>query len=168
MSVTYGRLVVSPGTLISSVNKPECHNYNWSTGLGVGLWWLLPLLAIFELSGIFFFFSYLTDFSYFPLKIVFRKLLDNGQNMSKMTILKGGVVGFSYFSLISVILFSNRDHFWVISWWSVLLVEETEVQGENHRPVLCHWQTLSHTVVSITPCHEQNSNFTDDRHWLHR
>ena len=28
----------------------------------------------------------------------------------------------------------------VISWWSVLLVEET---GENYRPVASHWQTLS-------------------------
>ena len=27
--------------------------------------------------------------------------------------------------------------------WSVLLVEETEVPGENHRPVACHRQTLS-------------------------
>ena len=27
-----------------------------------------------------------------------------------MTILKGGVEGFSYFSLILVILFSNQDH----------------------------------------------------------
>ena len=26
----------------------------------------------------------------------------------------------------------------VISWWSVLLVEETGVPGENHRPVVCH------------------------------
>jgi hypothetical protein len=26
----------------------------------------------------------------------------------------------------------------VISWWSVLLVEETGVSGENHRPVVCH------------------------------
>jgi hypothetical protein len=33
----------------------------------------------------------------------------------------------------------------VISWWSVLLMEETGVPGENHR------QTLSHNVVSITP-----------------
>jgi len=29
----------------------------------------------------------------------------------------------------------------VISWWSVLLVEETRVHGENHRPVANHWQT---------------------------
>jgi len=26
----------------------------------------------------------------------------------------------------------------VISWWSVLLVEETAVPGENHRPVESH------------------------------
>jgi len=26
----------------------------------------------------------------------------------------------------------------VISWWSVLLVEETGVPGENHRPVASH------------------------------
>jgi hypothetical protein len=29
-----------------------------------------------------------------------------------------------------------------ISWWSVLLVEETGVPGENHRPVASQWQTL--------------------------
>jgi len=28
----------------------------------------------------------------------------------------------------------------VISWRSVLLVEETGVPEENHRPVACHWQ----------------------------
>jgi hypothetical protein len=35
----------------------------------------------------------------------------------------------------------------VISWRSVLLVEETGVPGENYRPVTSHWQTLSHNVV---------------------
>jgi hypothetical protein len=35
----------------------------------------------------------------------------------------------------------------VISWQSVLLVEETGVAGENHRPAA----TLSHNVVSGTP-----------------
>ena len=34
---------------------------------------------------------------------------------------------------------------------SVLLVEETEVPGENHRPATGSWQTLSHNVVSSTP-----------------
>jgi hypothetical protein len=41
-----------------------------------------------------------------------------------------------------------------ISWRPVLLVEETEVPGWNHRPVASHWQTLSHNVVPSTPRHE--------------
>jgi hypothetical protein len=40
-----------------------------------------------------------------------------------------------------------------ISWRSVLLVEETVVPGENHRPAASHWQTLSHIIVSNTPRH---------------
>ena len=36
----------------------------------------------------------------------------------------------------------------IISWRSVLLVEETGVLGENHQPVVSHWQTLSHVVSS--------------------
>jgi hypothetical protein len=39
--------------------------------------------------------------------------------------------------------------------WSVLLVEETGVPVENHRPATRHWQTLSHNVVSSTLRHEQ-------------
>ena len=34
----------------------------------------------------------------------------------------------------------------VISWRSVLLVEETGVPEENHRPAASHWQLLSHDV----------------------
>jgi hypothetical protein len=37
----------------------------------------------------------------------------------------------------------------VISWWSVLLVEETGGPRENHRPVASPWQTLSHNVVQL-------------------
>ena len=48
----------------------------------------------------------------------------------------------------------------VISWRSVLLVEETGVTGENHRPVASNWQTLSHNVESSTPRHERGSNST--------
>jgi len=32
----------------------------------------------------------------------------------------------------------------ILSWRSVLLVEETGVPGEIHRPTASHWQTLSH------------------------
>jgi hypothetical protein len=46
----------------------------------------------------------------------------------------------------------------VISWQSVLLVEEIGVPEENQKPAASHWQTLSHKIVSSTPCHEQDSN----------
>ena len=43
-------------------------------------------------------------------------------------------------------------------WWSVLLVEETGVSEENHRPAASLCQTfLSHNVVSSTPYHEWDS-----------
>jgi hypothetical protein len=38
-----------------------------------------------------------------------------------------------------------------ISWRLVLLVDETKGPGENHQPVACHWQTLSHNIVTPRP-----------------
>ena len=46
----------------------------------------------------------------------------------------------------------------VITWPSVLLVEETRVPGKNNRIAGSHWQTLSHNIVSSTPRHERDSN----------
>jgi len=46
----------------------------------------------------------------------------------------------------------------VISWGSVLLVEETRVLGENYRPVASHWPTLSHNAISSTTRNERDSN----------
>ena len=46
----------------------------------------------------------------------------------------------------------------VISWQSVVLMEETRVPGENYKPAVSHWQTLSHKVVPSTPCHEWDFN----------
>ena len=66
---------------------------------------VLKFIKTCDISTGMIFFSYLTDFSYFSLKVA-----GHGQKMSKMTIFKGGVDSFSYFSLISVILFSNQDH----------------------------------------------------------
>jgi len=43
------------------------------------------------------------------------------------------------------------NNFSIISWRLALLVEETAVPGENHRPVASHWQNLSYNVVSSTP-----------------
>jgi hypothetical protein len=46
----------------------------------------------------------------------------------------------------------------VKSWRSILLMDETGVPAENHRPVASHLQTLTHNVVSSTPRHERGSN----------
>jgi len=44
----------------------------------------------------------------------------------------------------------------VLSWWSDLLVKETGILRENHRPVVSHRQTLSLNGVSSTPRHERD------------
>ena len=52
------------------------------------------------------------------------------------------------------------NNFSVISWWWVLLVEETGVPRENHWAVASHWQSLSHNVASSTPHHNQGFKLT--------
>ena len=74
---------------------------------------------------------------------------------------------FAIFKVGFMVFNTTFNNISVISWWSVLLVEETRVPGENHRHVASHWLTLSHNVASSTPLHERGSNFCGDRHWLH-
>jgi hypothetical protein len=51
-------------------------------------------------------------------------------------------------ALLSLMVFNvTFNNISVISWRSVLLVEETGGPGGNHRPVVSYWQTLSHNVV---------------------
>ena len=45
-----------------------------------------------------------------------------------------------------------------ISWRSILLVEETGVPGQNHRPAASHRQILSHNVILSTPRRELDTN----------
>jgi hypothetical protein len=57
----------------------------------------------------------------------------------------------------------------LILWWSVLLVEETGVPGENHRPVTSHWQTLSHNNAQIMQSHFFNNDLgADNQKCLHK
>jgi hypothetical protein len=69
-----------------------------------------------------------------------------------------------------MVLNATFNNISVILCWSVILVEEAWVPGENHRSVASHWQTLSHNVVSSTPrlSRVRTLNISGDRHWLHR
>jgi hypothetical protein len=52
---------------------------------------------------------------------------------------------------VRVMVFNSTfNNISVIAWWSVLLVEDTGVPGENHQPVVSHWQTLSLYVLYIS------------------
>ena len=68
------------------------------------------------------------------------------------------------YRLVFMVLNANFNNTSVISWRSVLLVQETEISGEsgeNQIHVVNHWQPLSHDVVLSTP-----HNVSDDRYWL--
>ena len=52
--------------------------------------------------------------------------------------------------LVCLIVFNvTFNNISAISWWSVLLVEETGGPGENNRTVVSHWPNLSHNVVHL-------------------
>ena len=67
-----------------------------------------------------------------------------------------------------MVLNATFNNISVISWRSVLLVEDTGVPWENHWPVTNHRQPVSYNVVSSTPHLSgiQNCNVSLDRHWL--
>ena len=56
------------------------------------------------------------------------------------------------------LVYATVNNITVISWRSVLLMEETGVPGENHQPVASHLQTLSYNVVSNTPRNDWDYN----------
>jgi hypothetical protein len=48
-----------------------------------------------------------------------------------------------------IVLNDTFNNVLFISGRSALLVKETGVPRENHRPVASHWQTLSHNIVTL-------------------
>ena len=93
--------------------------------------------------------------AFFYLEFFIKEKLGRGRHLftvkKKITI----YIELVFSNRVRLMWFSTFNNISVLSWRSVLLVEETE---ENHRPAASHWQTLSHDVVSSTPLHERDSN----------
>jgi hypothetical protein len=68
-----------------------------------------------------------------------------------------------------VVFNATLNNISVISWRSVLSVEETGVPGENHRPFASNRQTSSHNIVSNTPrlSGVRTHNISGDKGILH-
>ena len=74
--------------------------------------------------------------NFLNLKINYCKRLDKNKNNEQYIHLSISQTNKCYLGLGWVIAFVNTIS--VISWWSVLLVEETGVHRENHRPISSH------------------------------
>ena len=72
------------------------------------------------------------DYDFFTVKRDVEIILDD--NVTKKTG-KYFIIGCGLCFMVFDTIINNMS---VISWWSVLLVEETGVPGENHRPVASH------------------------------
>ena len=69
------------------------------------------------------------------------------------------LVGLKFAFMVFQATFNNIS---VISWRSVLLVEETGVPRENHQPAASHWQISSHSVVHLAVSGIRTHNISGD------
>jgi hypothetical protein len=76
------------------------------------------------------------------------------------------IVRYMVYLYCNVVFNATYHNISVISWQSVLLLGETEVTSEYHRPVASHWQILSHIVVSRPHRHEWHCNSNRKYIWL--
>ena len=111
-------------------------------------------LAFDRLDRLWFSFLLSNCYLWFTCKIKLYNTIDVGYLELQLDI-NGIFIGW-----FRVMVFNTTfNNISVISWWSVyivtivLLVEETWVSRENHRPVATNWQTLSHKFISIIQIH---------------
>ena len=76
----------------------------------------------------------------------------------KQTNMNVYLFGFDQFKARDMVFNVTFHNISALSLWYVLVVEDPGVPGEHQRPVIVHWQTLSHNVISSTPRHERDFN----------
>jgi hypothetical protein len=139
----------SPGTLVSSTTKTDCHDITEIL--------LKVTLNIITLHANPFYLIYCFEMNtpwiqqWIHHEYSNEYTMNTAMNTPWIQLNVGWVRWFMVF-------YSTFNNISVISWRSVLLVEETGVHGENHRPVASHWQTWSYNVVLSTPRHEGGLN----------
>ena len=85
---------------------------NWFVWHSSWLMWLFLNLHFCNKFQGWFFFQLFSWFQLFFCEREIQKITGHSQNRSKMTFLKEGVDGFSYFHWFSIILFSIQNHPW--------------------------------------------------------
>ena len=80
--------------------------------------------------------------------------------IAKYTIRDDSICLFVYLMVFN----ATFNNILVISWRSILLVEETREPGENHRPVANHRKTLSQNVAHLALIEIRTHNISDNRH----
>jgi hypothetical protein len=102
------------------------------------------------------------------LSFIINHLSDSGTNLENVRINVNQET--TKTKLMVRVLNLTFNYISVISWRSVLLVEETGVPWENYRTAASHRQTLSHNVAWNTPHLHRilTHNVSSDRHRSHR
>ena len=111
-----------------------------------GLWWVQNILKVFLIIRLYKRKLKIHDLFSIVEWNIFYSNYSITWNKTKIPWCVGGFLWLRWSAgLMFNATFNNIS---VISWWSVLLVEETGGPRENHRPIGSHWQTLSHNIVS--------------------
>jgi len=144
------RFMILSNMFSSWIDKWNIFLWTLYKQLGLGLWCLMPLSTIFQL------YHAASHWLYHIMLYQIRLAISN--NQANWLCIGGRVMVFNA-------TFKNVS---VISWRSVLLMDEARVPRENYRSDKLNHIMLYQVRICLTMCRIRTHNFSGDRHWLHR